>query len=902
MSQSQIGMDLSIVLSQLKITERNAENLHRILPSTQVLREYNCAEVDHIVCTLTESWLECFSPETLEKELLQDIFLVIKSRILLAYNIVEDIIKNKNFSQVNQQLIEEKLMENVNLLTAVENVLVFYSKFTEISANYVPLTLLLVNKVVPAGYCHFKNCFSDEFCTSGVENIRKLYSNLFQKSHSILILFSRLVTQKVCFNCEHESEMILLLQILDSIPDVADALMNSFDMKMMAIQWKFFFNLAQKHIKHIHARFDVSKSLNSLIDQVISRMDQIINKEISESKDITKNLKTCNFFVKIIFNTCELFQDENKSCYPKIVSFLCYILGTSSPYLISIDLPRPTIQETETLLTSFSEPFLNLMIMDSQFIQEFFSLSSAEIVEPINKIGIFLLTVTILRKLLSHPDKKAVEDRWIKHDFNILNVPFNVMRNDNTHLFFHITLPGELYGDGSASEIHPYRSLMISLSAFIVRMISEDDSSRVELTLLKNVCQPEIWPAVLASDVWCAVSRYASPELCLHQVEFFVKKILIWPTEKKNQPEWIYFTCLASRLFSFLSNHHKEKIIKNHPLSAENFCIWSALRIHPPEGGQQKSAEWLIRGTLIDFLISEKKTKLTNMIAALDIACAIDFDAAPRQGEHFIKLTLQLWNCFSNVDSILSSEESSCGEKLWFNNFLSALSRVTVHLFSKFDNSQIFNVLLKLKNLCSKGNSFPKMCTLIILTALSDKILEEDDRKNQIIRTTTELFQALLCDSNPTVRQKSYETFEYFSIITRYGEVISLTAGKNPNLKECIKRYLNHSLEKFLNPLDESEYLEKLNKIKYFHKCSVPIDPTTLKPICILENEAQSCEEVPLKKIKLDCKSEIDTCINAIKTNGSSLLQLTVQSISQVSEDQKRQLTSVLRALTERFQ
>lgn len=81
-------------------------------------------------------------------------------------------------------------------------------------------------------------------------------------------------------------------------------------------------------------------------------------------------------------------------------------------------------------------------------------------------------------------------------------------------------------------------------------------------------------------------------------------------------------------------------------------------------------------------------------IAALDIACAIDFDAAPRQGEHFIKLTLQLWNCFSNVDSILSSEESSCGEKLWFNNFLNALSRVTVHLFSKFDNSQIFNVCI----------------------------------------------------------------------------------------------------------------------------------------------------------------------------------------------------------------
>lgn len=83
------------------------------------------------------------------------------------------------------------------------------------------------------------------------------------------------VSSKYLFNFKFFSSFS---SVLDSIPDVADALMNSFDMKMMAIQWKFFFNLAQKHIKHIHARFDVSKSLNSLIDQVISRMDQIINK------------------------------------------------------------------------------------------------------------------------------------------------------------------------------------------------------------------------------------------------------------------------------------------------------------------------------------------------------------------------------------------------------------------------------------------------------------------------------------------------------------------------------------------------------------------------------------------------------------------------------------------------
>lgn len=144
-----------------------------------------------------------------------------------------------------------------------------------------------------------------------------------------------------------------------------------------------------------------------------------------------------------------------------------------------------------------------------------------------------------------------------------------------------------------------------------------------------------------------------------------------------------------------------------------------------------------------------------------------------------------------------------------------------------------------------------------ILKCFSNLTIKDISEKNAILKTVENLFQLILNDKNPIVKQRSLETFNYFAHTTTHVEILTQIVGSNENLQDEVSNFLRRFIKK--NNKISNEYFKNQNIVRFEHRCEV----------------VTRCVEPQKKKVKLstDQSINIDLVLQRLYTEVDTILE-----------------------------
>lgn len=94
-------------------------------------------------------------------------------------------------------------------------------------------------------------------------------------------------------------------------------------------------------------------------------------------------------------------------------------------------------------------------------------------------------------------------------------------------------------------------------------------------------------------------------------------------------------------------------------------------------------------------------------------------------------------------------------------------------------------------------------------------------KHTEVFKQIAQLFGKLISDTDVFVNFIALDTFKYFAGVTKHIQIISFTAQINQKVEQTLKTYLQGKFppDEVINPIDYGDYLEKLENVKFEHKC-----------------------------------------------------------------------------------
>lgn len=695
-------------------------------------------------------------------------------------------------------------------------------------------------------------------------------TRLFQKCSGILVpYFSILSKLKVDFNCEKQLELITIL--LYKIFDVGVAV-SSLHLKTMALVWKEFTSLLKSYNVFLK-NFDVFKIIqffcNEIMEKVVSMYDN------PDTVSMTITMKILCFSLKIIVKLCDYFSDGLEKSFKDIVELILFLYDHSTYYAKYNNVNVELSNAIDRYLLPGLDPLLNILVCNINFVEYFTSIKTEEMVKSRCKVSILLLLSVILEKIVA--GSEDAQKVWL--ECSILNHTLSYILEYYKMLCFDLRISTACADATLSQQVYLYDALVINVSSMIINCIPCEKFSEVEDMLIQNLLRSPLMMKLFVSDVWCVIARFGSSELCFEHVDYL---IFMWHNLQSVKTESNIVFSLIKRLFKFLPLNYQQRIMESVSHYSNLLIELQKIMCITPEQSCRSVVKCIIedvwsklnndKGPVSQ---GEEVENLLNSLSMIQNISTINNDVIFSKVKDFL---MNQWQVL--MQQLTLSKFDSMSR---FANYFTHLCFLMSNQVSMYSAVDILKLLEDITGLLKCECCFVRLNLLLILQGMSHYFFSTVD-ESLVLRYCNYLalaFKICLKDRFAVVKQRSIETFIYFSHTTKYDMVIQKTTENDLLLKEILSAYL----QKKLTPTHKSVSFEHF-MLELFDSPSTDIH--------LRNNDVPDEANIP-KKLKLDnsIRYKIDLAESVINDLLDSV------NTTELSEEEKNRLRRMIQTINQ---
>ncbi|KAL6268685.1 hypothetical protein P5V15_001815 [Pogonomyrmex californicus] len=670
----------------------------------------------------------------------------------------------------------------------------------------------------------FEHCKASRKYGALLNDVMQELKNLFVKAGAIFKLFFATLNGVIVFDTDVQSETELLMKVIDAYGSIA-SIANGMDTKTFVELSEAFAKLAIVNQSKI--------SPNNIATHII-RMAKDVSSLLSvikdqENKNAERNVMVAMRLLRILE---KLISFYNASLTHAMMSDLIELLAQIHGYSCS-----SLMKDDERTISINAASFLNVIFNHDDFKQAYFEYGRQIIPRDqyVHCLNYHLLTIAVMKKLNGMP----YEHHWSLGSDSILDVAFIYIQHFEEELCVGDL---QLLGSQGIGErprlIGIYEATLVAVCNLVCQIPSEDFHA-LELLLLKYLLSDHFWSSLLSSDVWCFIGRLGSSQLCVDHIKYLIK-VFVALKERRNSVEAIMLNNVIVRLYDLLNEDVKFTLL-NKLINLDTDCTDASvlhLLIAKTKAFSLERSNRKFENLSKAFLDSQEHPSARNWKHLTHILSEM-MTADYNDNKDVIDVLTKIWTFVA--EAIIACEDKQL--KL-LSNFVVILFDAT-HLKSLHDDS-FCAILTSIATLCVH---LPSQGKIKVCHFLRRNVENLNRCKIQnTVTTLTGLFNRLLEDENPWVRQEALEAFEYVGHICPEQLVaeIAKALAKIPVISNVMQAYLSsRSYYIFKGFSNVQEYLRYLAKaIRTHHD----------KHICYEYNESEREEKMPKLEKENSCK------------------------------------------------
>lgn len=780
-------------------------------------------------------WIDTVLSDDFQEEMTNQIVKILKLNIHIL-NCIDELISNLSIHQCD--------IENIG------------ETFTEV------ISLILIA---------FQHCRKYDSIYKQVDaTINEEITRLFQKCSGILIpYFSILSKLKVDFNCE--KQVLLITTLLYKIFDVGVAV-SSLHLKTMALVWKEFTSLLKSYNVFLK-EFDSFKIIQFFCNEIMEKVASMYDNPDTVSMTIT--MKILCFSLKIIVKLCDYFSDGLKKSFKDITELILFLYDHSTYYAKYNNINVELSSAIDRFLLPGLDPLLSILVCNTNFVEYFTSMKTEEMVKSRCKVGILLLLSVILEKIVA--GSEDLQKLWL--ECSILDYTFSHVLEYYKMLCFDLRISTACADATLSQQVYLYDALVINVSSMIINCVPREKFSEVEDMLIQNLLRSPLMMKLFVSDVWCVVARFGSSELCFTHVDYL---IFMWHNLQSVKTESTIVLSLIKRLFKFLPFNYQQKIMESVSHYSNLLTELQKTICTAPEQSSRSVVKCIIEDVLSKMnndegpvSQGEEVENLLNSLSMIQNISTINNDIIFSKVKEFL---MNQWQVL--IQQLTLSNFDSMSR---FANYFTALCFLISNQVSMYSAVDILTLLEDITGLLKSECSFVRLNLLLIFRGMSHCFFSTVD-KSLVLRYCNCLalaFKICLKDRFPVVKQRSIETFIYFSHTTKYDMVIQKTTDNDLLLKEILSSYL----QKKLTPMHKSVSFEHF---------MLQLFDSPFTDIHQRNNDVSDEANIP-KKLKLDnsIRYKIDLAESVINDLLNSV------NVTELDEEEKNRLRKIIQTINQ---
>ncbi|RLU24367.1 hypothetical protein DMN91_002455 [Ooceraea biroi] len=610
---------------------------------------------------------------------------------------IDNIITDNNINIDDLDDVKRKLDISDGLLVFWKRCLECVSALGNVRACYVFSLCDILPKIVIIVFKHCKASSKYGVLLNGtIQELR----NLFAKASSIFKLFFTALDSVIVFDMNVQSEMELLMKVIDAYGDVA-SIANGMDTKTFVEFTEAFFKLAIVHQNNI--------------------------KPCSITTHLGRMAKDISYFLSV--NKVRLFITLYYHRY-------LYLHLT---------------KDGEKILPISAASFLDIIFNHDNFKQVYFEygrqITSNGKYE--HRLAYQLLTIAIMKKINRMPYE--CHCKWSLGPDSILDVALTFIKYFEEEI---CTEKSRLLGAHEIGErprlINIYEATLVPVCG-LVTQITPEAFCTVELLLLKHLLSGCLWSSLLSSDVWYFIARVGTSQLCANHINYLIKISAVL-RERSDSIEAVMVDNTIVRLYELLTADVKISLIGdlvdldilNHSASYIVYFLTPKAKVVYSEYQHDFKNLSKIFWNLQEYPSVHNWKLLRRHLSPV---VAVDYSG----NENVTDILPKIWSFVSDAVTECDSKQLDI-----LSNLIVILLHVT-HLRS-FQDDVSHLILTSIENSCvcllSRGKI--EVCQFL------QKCVEDFDRYavQAIALNLTGLFGRLLQTDSPWVRQETLETFE----------------------------------------------------------------------------------------------------------------------------------------------
>ncbi|GLV40092.1 muskelin [Carabus blaptoides fortunei] len=796
---------------------------------------------EQLTAYLPENMVE---PRDVEDNIFKDEVPKLKSACTEVMNKLKETAEKSDSREEILAELKHLLQMYIDLLKLAHEAVKYISnkvQFEQVQSLPLPVCQILLQT-----FTHCKQ--SDTIYGDYFASLGELLTALFKKASEVQNCFLNLINTIVIFDLRKEKQVFVIAEvgrILSSIGEIVTGL----DIKTAAEVWKAFIVFSQTHKDHLKSRMNIAVTLKFLSSEVTDTIPTIIAS--TDIKTVEKLLKLTHFNLKIIIKLCGLYNEHLDDAYERLFNVFILINRYTSPYLQLQNRSDKFIDLMHAYVEVATEPFLRTVLEDRQFIHCYFKSIRSQFNNNDTRLSATFLTISIMGKLIS--SRPAVRHQWLSNDpsFNVVCLILSIV--DQLHAEFSLDLsldiPVEMAQIPRTGSL--YEFLLVHVCSMIV-LLNEIKFKIVQKTLIHSMLQANTWKSIFVSDIWCAVGRYGSGEFCFNHVKFLLE--LFQSLNKHTRIETVYLSSIIARLYAALADNHKKQLAQEYSLT-EYPQLWAKCGIDESLHPQSIDDVINVACQKIDTLFSNKLSVDSFKYVCDILELISNCGHADIRAKNLTGRICKLWGL--NFDSQLQNSA-------WTLRFIGILFQVTAFAIEYFTNEELLKILRIITELV-RFNTRIRLFACVMLHALTAKEIDDSPEQNNIFGCISSLFNALLKDSNPLVKQAALETFHYFAHRTSHVTILPATVAGDAKLQEEVSEYIQKIIQGEQDFTAREQYLQTQRSVAVKHVChesNTPLEPQEKKKK--LTNDINV--NVIVQRMKHDCDSLVDYTANGGKT------------------------------------
>ncbi|KAL3870196.1 hypothetical protein ACJMK2_038277, partial [Sinanodonta woodiana] len=781
-----------------------------------------------ILKTICLSFVPCLELSDLEEKVFSHITkqsCTIYDKILV--NLHE--LTNEDSKSQPQQEISNLLL---NLLEIIECYVVCIQQIqmgdNSVDISYIHSLPYCAIYMLKGTYQHCKE--SGDFYGDLLALITEPLSGLFKKAHALQGAFLSLIERVTADSGASEQDVEDLCFVCHGLFEVCQVV-TELDVKLVVTVWKAITRFASQHKSLIKERLELGRMLVFICNEVETNLkylfqlappetdngDQVFSQ--GDEKTFQKSVKVLGFQMKIIVKLVQDFIDYLSDCEKQLFDLLVFIQKNMPPSLCAPKISVTHVEEMRRQLCTAMDPLLMVLVTNRRF-RELCTQDKKQIGTESpdgseeNYLPHLLILLQVLNCLPVHPVDMVT--KWIAPVVypedaprdGVLTVVFKSVAKCHTELSLPVYMPGVMTRGKAQRSVSLYEHISTHVCGFIGSFPAKHFGC-LEEVLLENLISRNPFCSLLATDVWCFLSRYGTADLCYNHVSFLLS--VCTEVQSFHCPEFHNVLRLIRRLIKFLAAEHQTELYKKFP-PREHLSIWSDIPLGVfSQSLTRQIVEDLVNQALKDlhnFLnMSEKKIEdIYRVVTAL--RCLKNLYRIQEFVDKFVLSNMQLataeklqllWLQITDLDPAISSILEIC---------IALMLELFARLLRGLQNTEILKILQVIGHHLHTCSDAMKLSVIDFLQQCGAIRFAPSPEQPQILRKIAVVFSTLLIDKNSLVLQKALKAFTTFAEETAHESIVPECMQLQSGLQDTVVAFLNRMVYPSLS-VSEVDYLKQ---------------------------------------------------------------------------------------------